>query len=1084
MLKTLRKAILTVIAITTASLVVLAQGPQAVRGTVTDPSGQPVVGASVFVRNTQNGAITDVNGSYTLTRVNTGDVLVFSCIGYTTREIAWNGGLLNVILQEDAEMLEETVVVGYGVQKKVNLTGAVSQVKGDEFAQRPVVDAAQALQGMVPGLTISNTAAGTPGAETTITLRGRGNLSGSGTPYILVDGVEMSLQDVNPNDIESISVLKDAASAAIYGARAAYGVILVTTKRGADGKPVINYSGNVGWNAPTKLPKMANSVDFAHFWNDGAANANAPRKYSDEKIADLQKFIDGGFADDPYAPWAEIKDNPTANPSSFENSEKGLGNTDYFKLHYKDWALKQTHNLSIRGGSKKVQYYVSGGMYDEDGVLRFANMGYKRFNVNANTQAQVTDWLKLTFSTKFVHGQTDSPFGDGGIGYGFFHTMAREFATKHYMDPNGHYVEYTMIPYLQSGTYTKTLRDRLDITPGLQIQPLKNWFINLDYTYRLGVTNYEAVAIAPDIYMMDNKTIVKGGRSELGVPKDGKYTRANTNTNYQSINLYTNYAFTLGEKNNFSLLAGYQEEDFHYAYIKNAIVGLYTTATPSVTMGNGDQTLVDTRWGWATRGYFGRINYDFDGRYLLELNGRYDGSSRFSADHRWGFFPSVSVGWNIHKEPFMASAQNWLSNLKVRASYGLLGNQAGADTYTFASTMEMSKSLGSYIYSDGRHTYTQAPGVVNPFTTWENVLNQNLGVDFGLWGNALTGSFDLFQRDTRDMLGPGEDYPDIYGANAPQTNNANMRNRGWEFAINYRGQVGKDFAYSIGGSLSDATAVVTKYSNPTGTDPAGSWYEGKSVGEIWGYRSSGLIQTQAEADEYNKLDLSYISATPWTPGDVKYIDGPDGNPDGKINRGTNTLGDMGDYVIIGNTTPRYNYTINGSAFWKGLGLSFLLQGVGKRDYDPTSALYFWGFGAYAQVTVFEEHMDYWREDNPNAYYPKPYIHNAGGVGTYQSKQKQCSDRYLQNAAYLRLKTITLSYDLPKSLIGRIGLSKAQVYLTGENLLTFTKLSTIFDPEAIFTYNSYNGGNANRGATDAGKSYPMNKTISVGVVVNL
>ena len=432
----------------------------------------------------------------------------------------------------------------------------------------------------------------------------------------------------------------------------------------------------------------------------------------------------------------------------------------------------------------------------------------------------------------------------------------------------------------------------------------------------------------------------------------------------------------------------------------------------------------------------------------------------------------------------MASAQNWLSNLKVRASYGLLGNQAGADTYTFASTMEMSKSLGSYIYSDGRHTYTQAPGVVNPFTTWENVLNQNLGVDFGLLGNALTGSFDLFQRDTRDMLGPGEDYPDIYGASAPQTNNANMRNRGWEFAINYRGQVGKDFAYSIGGSLSDATAVVTKYSNPTGTDPAGSWYEGKSVGEIWGYRSSGLIQTQAEADEYNKLDLSYISATPWTPGDVKYIDGPDGNPDGKINRGTNTLGDMGDYVIIGNTTPRYNYTINGSAFWKGLGLSFLLQGVGKRDYDPTSALYFWGFGAYAQVTVFEEHMDYWREDNPNAYYPKPYIHNAGGVGTYQSKQKQCSDRYLQNAAYLRLKTITLSYDLPKSLIGRIGLSKAQVYLTGENLLTFTKLSTIFDPEAIFTYNSYNGGNANRGATDAGKSYPMNKTISVGVVVNL
>lgn len=1080
MLKHITKAILTALAVTLTSVAVLAQ-TQTVTGTVTDTDGVPVIGGSVMVKGTQKGAITDVNGAYSLPQVTPGTTLVFSCIGYTTREINWTGGTLNIALEEDAQLLEETVVVGYGVQKKVNLTGAVSQVKGDEFAQRPVVDAAQALQGLVPGLTISNTSAGTPGAETTITLRGRGNLSGTGTPYILVDGVEMSLQDVNPNDIESISVLKDAASAAIYGARAAYGVILVTTKRGQDGKPVISYSGNAGWNAPTKLPVMANSVDFAHFWNDGATNANAPRKYTEEKIADLQRFINGDYANDPYAPWAEIKDNPAANPSSFENSEKGLGNTDYFKLHYKDWAFKQTHNLSIRGGTKKVQYFVSGGLYDEDGVLRFANMGYKRFNVNANTQAQVTDWLKLTFSTKFVHGITDSPFGDGGIGYGFFHTMAREFATKHYMDPNGHYVEYTMIPYLQSGTYTQNVRDRLDITPGLQIQPLKNWFINMDYTYRLGVSNYEAVAIQPDIYLMDGVTTVKGQRSELSIPAGGKYTRANTNTKYQSLNVYTNYLLTLGEKHNVTLLAGYQEEDFHYAYVKNAITGLYTTATPSVTMGNGDQTLVDTRYGWATRGFFGRINYDYDGRYLLELNGRYDGSSRFAANHRWGFFPSVSVGWNIHKEPFLANAGNWLSNLKLRASYGLLGNQAGAATYTFASTMSMSSSLGSYIYSDGRHVYTQAPGVVNPSTTWEKVLNQNIGLDFGFLGNALTGSFDLFQRDTRDMLGPGEDYPDIFGAAAPQTNNANMRNRGWELAINWRGQIGRDFAYSIGGSLSDATAVVTKYSNPTGTDPAGSWYEGKSVGEIWGYTSNGLIQTQAEADSYNQLDLSYISATKWAPGDVKY---EDINGDGKINKGSNTLSDMGDFSVIGNTTPRYNYTINGSMSWKGLGLSFLLQGVGKRDYDPSQSLYFWGFGAFAQVTVFEEHMDYWREDNPNAYYPRPYIHNAGGVVTHQNKQKQTSTRYLQDASYLRLKTVTLSYDLPKSVIGRIGLSKAQLYLTGENLLTFTKLSTIFDPEAIFTYNSYNGGNANRGATDAGKSYPMNKTISVGIVVNL
>ncbi len=1070
MLKTLRKAILAVVTAALASSVVLAQGPQTVRGTVTDPSGVPVVGASVFVQNTQNGAVTDANGNYSLSRVNSGDVLVFSCIGYTTREIAWNGGILNVTLEEDTEMLEETVVVGYGVQKKVNLTGAVAAVDGEEFAQRPVVDAAQALQGLVPGLTVSNSQAGTPGSQTTITLRGQGNLSGTGTPYILVDGVEMSLSDVNPNDIESISVLKDASSAAIYGARAAYGVILVTTKRGMEGRAQVSYSGNVGWNAPTVLPHMVSGVDFAKFWNAGATNAGAARKYSGEKIADLQKFIDDP---DSVDPWAELGNNPLANPASFENSEKGLGNTDYFKLHYKDWAFKQNHNISVRGGGKKAQYYISGGMYDEDGILRFANMGYKRFNVNANTQAQVTDWLKVTFNTKYIHGQQDTPFGGDGLSYGFFHTLAREFATKHYMDPNGHYVEYTMIPYLQSGTYTTTKRDNINITAAVQAQPVKNWFINFEYTTKLGFQNYEALVIAPDIYLMDGTTTVKGVRDELNVPRDGRYARANTDTRYNSINLYTNYLFTLGEKNNFTLLAGYQEEDYHYAYIKNSITGLYSTSNPNVTMGTGDKVTVDNRYGWATRGYFGRINYDYDGRYLLELNGRYDASSRFAADHRWGFFPSVSAGWNIHKEAFLLNA-DWLSNLKLRASYGILGNQAGADTYTFAATMAMSSGLGGYIFSDGRHNYTQAPGVVNPSTTWEKVYSQNVGLDFGFFQNALTGSFDLFQRETRDMLGPGEDFPDFFGADAPETNNADMRNRGWEFAINYRGQVGRDFIYSIGGSVSDATAQVTRYSNPTGTNPAGNWYEGKMVGEIWGYKVAGLIPDQAAADAYNNTyDLSYISAVPWTPGDVQYIDL---NGDNKINKGNNVLGDMGDLTVIGNTTPRYNYSIDGMVGWKGLALSWLFQGVGKRDWNPGSAPYFWGWGAFAQVTVFDQHMDYWTEENTDAYYPKPYIHNAGGIGKFRNKNMQTGDRYLQNAAYLRLKNVTLAYTLPATLIKKIGLQKAQVYVSGENLLTFTKLAGMFDPEGIYTYNSY--------TSEGGKNYPMNKTISVGVVVNL
>ncbi|WP_373782924.1 SusC/RagA family TonB-linked outer membrane protein, partial [Bacteroides heparinolyticus] len=973
-----------------------------VTGSVTDKNNQePIIGASVLVEGTTNGTITNADGEFTLSGVPSGGTIVVSYIGYTTQRIAVNGKTrLTIALAEDTEMLDEVVVVGYGVQKKVNLTGSVSAVKGDALERRPVADATQSLQGLVPGLMVSNSGTGRPGSSGTLTLRGQGNLDNTANPYILVDGVEMNLSDVNPNDIESISVLKDAAASAIYGARAAYGVILVTTKKGEDGKARINYQGTVGWSAPTVLPDMVDSYSFAKYWNDGCTNAGSPRLYSEEKMALLQQYIK-----DPSSvnPWAELPANSNMNPA-FENSELGVGNVDYFDLHYKDWAFKQNHNVSLSGGGKKAQYYVSGGYYSEDGILRYAKMDFSRYNLTANVNSQITDWLKLKVNTKFMHSDTDTPFGDGGISEGFYHSLARFRPTVSVIDPNGHFTELSMIPYLQSGTYTTTARDRLSLTTGFEVQPLKNWFIFFDYTYKQMNMEYEALNVSPLIYAADGVSTSKGQRSELGMSPDGKFTRSYARTRYQTINLYTNYLFSLADKHNFTLMGGYQEEDNSYSYMKNAITGLYSTATPNVGMGTGDKVVVDTRNGWATRGFFGRINYDYDGRYLVEVNGRYDGSSRFAPDHRWGFFPSASLGWNINRERFMEPLTDVVSNLKLRASYGLLGNQAGAALYTFAATMELNGGLGSYIFDDGRHIYTKAPLVVNPATTWEKVESKNIGLDFGFFGNSLTGSFDLFQRDTKDMLGPGEDFPDFFGADAPKTNNARMRNRGWELTLNYRGKIGKDIDYSIGGMLSDATTEVTEYVNPKGSDPAGSWYKGRKVGEIWGYRADGLIQTQAEADEYNqKYDLKYISGKPWTPGDVKYRDL---NGDNKIDRGTNSLeGGMGDMTIIGNTTPRYQYTINGSISYKGLTLSAMFQGVGKRDYNAGGGVYFWGSGPYAQVTVFKEHMDYWREDNKDAYFPKPYIHSAGGVGPFQQKTKTVSDRYIQSAAYCRLKNL-------------------------------------------------------------------------------
>ena len=1039
-------------------------------GTVKDATGEPVIGASVVIKGTTTGTITDFDGKFSLPDVKRGDIIQVSFVGYESIEMTWNGSPLNITLKDDTQAIDEVVVVGYGVQKKVNLTGAVASVKGEALEHRPVADATQSLQGLVPGLLVSNSDAGRPGASGTLTLRGQGNLSGSSAPYILVDGVEMSLSDVNPNDIESISVLKDAASAAIYGARAAYGVILVTTKKGQEGKMRVNYQGTVGWSAPTVLPDMVDSYTFAQYWNDGVRNAGSTRLYSDEKLAMYKQFCEDPTGMDP---WFELSPNATMNPA-FENSESGLGNVDYFDLHYKDWAFKQNHNVSLSGGGTKAQYYISGGFYNEDGILRYADMDYSRYNFTANVNSQITDWLKLKVSTKFMHSDTNTPFGDGGISEGFYHSLARFRPTVHPIDPNGNFTELTMIPYLQSGTYTNTQRDRLNLTGGFEIQPLKNWFINLDYTYKLMNVEHEALNVAPLIYGADGVSTTLGARSELGVVADGRFTRYYARTRYQSINLYTNYLFTLGDKHNFTLMAGYQEEDNSYSYMRNSITGLYSTTNPSVAMGTGDKTVTDTRNGWATRGFFGRINYDYDGRYLLEVNGRYDGSSRFASNNRWGFFPSVSVGWNIHREKFMESLTGKVSNLKLRLSYGLLGNQAGAALYTFASNMSLNGGLGSYIFADGRHIYTNAPGVIDPNTTWEKVESKNIGLDFGFFENALTGSFDIFQRDTKDMLGPGLDFPDMFGASAPQTNNASMRNRGWELSLNWRGKIGKDINYSIGGSVSDATAEVTEYANPTGTNPAGNWYVGRKVGEIWGYRTDGLIQTQAEADEYNATyDLSYLTGTAWTPGDVKYRDL---NGDKAINRGSNKLGDMGDLTVIGNTTPRYQYTFNGSISYKDLSLSMMFQGVAKRDWDPGTAPYFWGSGAYAQVTVFKEHMDYWREDNPGAYYPKPYIHSAGGVTPFRNKIMQTSDRYLQSGAYCRLKNITLSYNLPSAWVQKAGLQKVQVFFSGENLLTFTSLKGMFDPEAIFTSNSYTG--------EGGKNYPMNKVVSFGLVVNL
>lgn len=1035
------------------------QQQKSVSGKVTDSSGASLPGVSVVVKGTTNGTISDGNGNYSLSNIPENAIVQFSFVGMKRQEIEVAGKTtINITLTEDAFGIEEVVAVGYGVQKKVNLTGSVASVSGEELAKRPVVNITQSLQGLVPGLNVNiSNKGGTPGSSYNLNIRGQGNLSGSDTPYVLVDGMEMSLSDVNPNDIENISVLKDAAAASIYGARAAYGVILVTTKKGKTSKPSISYNTNMGLTHAAKLPNMVNSFEFAKFFNTGWKNGTGNVEYSETKLALLEQFVKNPTG---MNQWPE----QSSNWFSAENSPNGVGNTNSFKLQYKNFAIRQDHNLSVTGGNEKIQYYISGGYYDEDGLLKYADIGYKRTSLNAKLNAEIASWIKFKLNTKFTDSKNNTPFGSYAVNENmFFHNMARMRPTNSPYDLNGHFTELSQIPYLQSGSKNDTSDGNLGILTGFELEPAEKWKIYIDNNFRFDTENNEQIGLPALINGLDGTTRYEA-RSELGIPINGSYYRSFSKTTYNTTNVYSNYTLSINDKHNFVFLAGGQQEQNKYSSLWSKASDLLSFNNPGLNISSGEKVTGETRQDWATLGVFGRVNYDFKGIYLLEANARYDGSSRFAKDNRWGFFPSVSVGYNISREEFMAKTNTWLNSLKIRGSYGLLGNQSGAGLYTFAQTMSTS-SQGTWFFQNGREMYINVPASFNSYTTWEKIENSNAAIDFSLFNGQLSGSIDVYQRTTRDMLGPTAKLADMYGTSAPQTNNATMRNRGWELSLNFRDKINPNLSYSVGAMISDYTAKVIEYQNPTLSDPANSWYAGKTVGEIWGYSASGLIQTQEEADEYNALDLKYLTGQKWKPGDVKYLDL---NGDSKVNKGANIVGDMGDYTIIGNSTPRYQYSINYSLTWKRLSLSMLWQGVGKRDYNPASSVYFWGAGAKAQVTVFEEHLDYWTPENPGAYYPNPYIGTVGALPAYSAKTTQTADRYMQDASYIRLKNLTLNYELPEKWLKAIKFQRINMYCSGENLLTLTKLAKMFDPETVFVFN------------EGGKNYALTQVFSLGI----
>ena len=1046
-----------------ATVIAAVQQQATCKGVVVDSKGEPIIGASVtaVVNGQKKGAISDLDGNFEIAGIRPGTTLTITYVGYKTQNVVWNGPSLTIRLAEDSEMLEDVVVVGYGVQKKVNLTGAVSVVSSKQLESRPVTSVAQALQGEVPGLNFSvGNSGGSLNSRMGMNIRGIGTI-GSGSnasPLVLIDGSEGDLYSISPNDIESISVLKDASSSAIYGSRAAFGVILVTTKGGKDSRMSVSYNGNVRFSTATQIPEMPNSYDFARYWNDASANSGAPAQFSQEMLDKIKNHINGTPkpGDEATTSWAGEKAN-----EPWRMYTGSWDNTNWFKEMYKSGVPSTEHNVALSGGGNKVNYYLSGSVLGQRGLIRHGKDKLTRYNFSSKITANLSDWFTVTYNTKWIREDYSRPSYMTGL---FFHNIARRWPTNPVFDPNGHYVHGNEILQMENGGLDATQNDKLFQQLALEFRPIKGWKIRLEGNYNT-TNNHNHWDVLPIYYYDPNQNPVAAAWS-------GDYAAGKSNVgenmsknNYYNGRFYTEYAFTLNEKHDFKFLAGLDMESNLYTYLGVSRADLITPTVP--TLNNATHKDVHPSFSntqWATMGAFGRINYVYDSRYLAEFSIRRDGSSRFIGDKTWSTFPSVALGWNIANEQFFKPLTNTVNTLKLRLSFGALGNTNIQALYPWFLGQPAHAAASSWLVGGERVNIANVPGLVSPNLTWESVRSWNIGLDFGLLNNKLHGTFDYFVRTTKDMVGPAPVRPSILGAEPPKENNSDMRSNGWDLEVRWRDKIGQ-VNYGIKLVLSDDYQTITRYYNPNRL--LSQWCEGKRMGDIYGYKVEGIAQTDEQMTEWLKNNKPSWGSN-WAAGDVMYKD-LDG--DKKVNAGKSTYDDMGDLTKIGNSLPHYRFGITLDAAWKGVDFLVFMQGVGKRDFWDNSPYSTGANHGVWQSAAFKDHLDYWRPatdtnfgPNPNGFYPRP-LFGAGGKNFYTS------DRYLQNAAYMRIKNIQLGYTLPAPIASKIGASRVRFYFSAENLVTFTKMNKIFDPEAT-------GGD-----WGPGKLYPLQRTISFGLNLN-
>lgn len=1103
-------------------------------GVVVDMQGQPIPGAGVLQKGSStNGDVTATDGSFLLT-VPAGATLVVSFMGYETVEIAADQNM-RIVLRDDANFLQETVIVGYGAQKKENLTGAVASVNVDQaLSSRPIADVGRGLQGTTPGLNV-RIGSNEVGSDPIFRIRGQvGSIQGSSAPLILLDNVEIpSINLINPDDIESISILKDAASASIYGAKAAFGVILINTKKGSKSadKVTVSYSGNLSFQNMAKDYKLAD-VEALHYTVEAAERLGTTTPVGAFWLIDRAGYNAAVAWKEKYGGTLS-KDDPMTYGRDWyvDGSNRKIGIRTYDPYYYlvRKNAPTNSHNLTVSGNKGGTDYNISLGYLNQNGMLKPTNDDwYKRYNANVRISSQINDWLNIHSGIMFTRSTKSWPFATSSTTADIWYYIFRWGPTYPLVskDEYGNDIR-TAVYELSTSNQAKINTTYSNVNVGFTITPLKDWNINLDYSYannntqehnpgiryKAGNTWDSAVNVLDgngQIFTINNEWNEYNGLGESITAKmlsvqdytssfDFIYQNSYTSQRH-TWNATSTYALKLMDEHMFNFMLGLNIVGYDYTGVWGQKMTLMDINNPQFSLATGTQTAGGSHSWNSTAGFFGRVNYNFREKYLVEANLRYDGSSKFPSKLQWRWFPSFSAGWRVTEEPWMQDARHILSALKLRGSWGTIGDQTVPGSL-YVPTIAAQTTY--YIHSGIIDAAYASPGLVDANITWQDIETLDFGVDFSLF-RQVDVTFDWYRRNTRNMIVPMEGLGYDIGAPAPQGNYGNLRTDGWELSVSYGKTFRNGLSLSATGSISDASTTITKYGNNAKTITG--WYDGKKYGEIWGYKVDRLFQNDDFArdadgnlikttDKYGNIykfadGKDYATQGRITsgnlisgPGDVKFVDV---NEDGVIDYGSNLIDDHGDRVVIGNTTPRYEYSLRLDADYKGFDFSIFLQGIGKRDMWGSSSLTLAGFNSSDGAMAATFANDFWYEtldksgnvidSNYDAFYPRAA--NCGGESVFNMS---VSDRYLLNMAYFRIKNITMGYSLPSDILRKMNMSKCRVYVSLENFFTFDHLKGLpIDPEEIAGYSYLNSSNYN--SSRAGVGSPAFKSASVGLQI--